>query len=218
MAYTDIASVRLITGLTTSDISDADITSLITYATAELNNDINFFIRDELVQYIDSEKENKIDGSNKTFYLKEITANREIGDYDNDGDVDTSDFYLYTIDSSTSPATRTALTVTTLTSRTLGKIVVSSAPSTNQSLYVSYTVAPIDENTPHQLIKMAATQLVSAYAFTKINAKKIGSFTLGKIKVTKQSDAFELMYSQYERTVAKINAHMSFFEKNISGD
>jgi len=217
MAYTDVTAVRLLSGLTTNEISDANITSLITYATAVLNSDINYNVNDELVEYIDAEKENKIDGSNTAFYLKEIKDGYQIGDYDNDGDVDTSDFYAYTIDTSTSPATRATVTVSTI-DKALGKIVLSAAPSTTKNLYVSYSVAPFDENTPAQLIKQAATQLVSALAFTNIDAKKLQSFTIGKIRIIRQSDGFNLFMNQYHDTVYKINQRINRFEDNISQD
>jgi len=212
--YCTVNDVRLLSGLTTSEISDADLVSLISYATAELNGDINYIKNDEIVSYIDSEKENKIDGSNTTFYLLDVHKNNlQIGDYDNDGDVDTSDFYVYTIDNE---GTRSDYTVSTLDDKKNGKITLSSAPSTNETLYVTYSVAPLDEDTPDTLIKQACAQLTAALAFTKIDAKKLAGFTIGKVKVTKQSQAFQIYYDMYKRTVEKINQRVSEFQDNIS--
>jgi hypothetical protein len=171
------------------------------------------------VEYISSEKQNKIDGSNTTFYLKEVhNSIYQIGDYDNDGDVDTDDFEIYTLDTSSSPATRTAETVSTLSDRKLGKIVLDSAPASTKTLYATYSVAPLDENTPDQLIKQATAQLASALAFTNIDAKKLKGFRIGKIAVTKQTDGFNIFMNQYNDTIFKINQRISRFEDNISQD
>ena len=216
MAYATVANVRLISGLAIANISDADVTSLIAFATAKINADINYVVNDERVEYIDAEKENKMDGSNTTFYVKDTHKSKfQLGDYDNDGDVDKDDFYVYTLDTSTSPATRATETVSTI-DRALGKFVLSSAPSTTENLYVTYSVAPLDENTPNTLLTEACAQLVAALAFTNINAKKLQGFTIGKIKVTKQSDGFNMMYKQYEDTMYRINMKINRFEENVN--
>ena len=68
MAYCSYSDVALYTNLTTSDISNANITSLITEATIQLNSDLNVQVIREPISFIDNTRSNDIDGTNKTFY------------------------------------------------------------------------------------------------------------------------------------------------------
>ena len=44
-------------------------------------------------------------------------------------------------------------------------------------------------------------QLTAALGFTRLDPRKIGGFTVGKIKVTKQEGGFTHMFDEYKRTI-----------------
>jgi len=204
MAYCTYTDVQLFTGLTTSDIATADITSLIAYATAQLNSEINGKIINERVTRIDEVKTNKIDGANTTFYLK-VADLFPIGDAVNDGDVDTSDLDVFTVDGS---GTKTSVSISSITPSE-AKFVLAAAPSTDKRLYCAYYYAPLDENTPHPLIKKACVELTAALCFTRIDAKKIKSIKLGDLTITKSAEPFKVFYDQYQQTLHDIKTRMA---------
>lgn len=217
MSYIEPSTdVRLFTGLSDSDINSANLVSLTSYATIQLNRDINHVINDERVDWISNEKQNKIDGSNTVFYAKEVHKNTDsLGDFNNDGSVNSTDIAFYTIDSS---GDRTVYSVASLDSASIGKFTLSSAPDSNEKPFINYAVAPIDEVGPDNLIKMACVQLVAALSFTRIDAKKISKYKIGKVTISRQSEAFDTFYGQYKRTICKINAKMDSIGDNISQD
>ena len=198
--YCSIDDVRMLTGLASTDVTDSQLYDLLQFAMAQLNAEINVKIVRELIEYIDEVRENDIDSSNTTYYVK-FWKDYYIGDIDNDGSVDTTDITVYQVDADD---VETELTVSTITPDE-GKFVLSSAPDSSVDLYVTYVRAPLDEDTPHQMIKLACAQLVAALSFTRLDAKKIRSFRIGKVAVTKQSDAYNTFYNQYRRTINDIN-------------
>ena len=212
MAYTTVDNVRLFTGLSETDISDANLTSLIAFATAQLNAEINSKIINERIRFIDSTKKNKIDGDNKTYYLQ-VADIFPMGDADNDGDVDTSDLNAFTVDGA---GTKTSVTVSSVTP-TEGKFVLETAPTAGLRVFCTYYYAPLDENTPHPLITKACSELTGSLAFTKINAKKIRTIRLGDLTITKQAEAFTVFWKAYNQTLKDIKTRMSRKLKQVSG-
>lgn len=204
MAYTDVATVRLVSGLTTNEISDANITSLIAYATTQFNADANVRIDREKVEYIDSTRENKIDGSNTTYYVKNWNG-WYLGDLNDDGSVSISDAKFYYV---ATDGTETEKTISSVTHDT-GKVVLSAAPATSGTGYITYSKAPLDESTPNNLIKKAVSELTAALAFTNTDAKKLKNFKVGKIAITTQSEGFQTMYAQYRKTLELIQSRMA---------
>ncbi len=132
MAFTTTAKVRLISNIVIADVSDADVASLITEATALLNGDLNTRIVRERIDFLDNTRENEINGTNTTYYVKNW-RDKFIGDSDDDGDVDTSDITVYQV---TSAGTETTLTVSSITPND-GKFVLDSAPASS----ISYNLA-----------------------------------------------------------------------------
>lgn len=193
MAYAVAADVRLICGLTSTQISDVDVLALIVLATAQVNEDLEILIEDEPVIYISTEKPNTINGSNKTFYVKYPY----LGDYNNDGAITATDFYAYTINSS---GVRTVLTGDSVDSLT-GKFVVTNTIA-DVNLYVSYRNAPVNM-TSDTLVKLATSYLTAAFAYTKVNAGNVKSFSVGKISISKDS-GFDKMYAAYVNQIQKI--------------
>jgi len=196
--------VRNITGLTTDDISDVNLTAVISGSIAQLNGDI--FIRHEDVELftIDAWRENVQDGSNTTYYLPFYP----IADFNNDGKLDTSDVEIYAIeDNGTDSAQKkTDFTISSILDDKYGKIQLSTAPTGGTRLFASWSSSPLEIETPDPLIKRAVVQLASAMAYTKINAGKIASFRIGKISVMKQSQAFKTYLDMYYRTVQQIQS------------
>lgn len=194
--YVSPNDVRLLADIDIDDIGDRELNNIIEYATAELNAEIGVEYNNEKVERISDEKENDIDGSNTTFYVK----HPYIGDRDNDGDVDTSDIYVYTIDSD---GTRTEMTVSSVDWE-LGQFVLSSAPSTSDELYVTYISTKIDCSTPHILIKKACIELSASLAFTKVEAnnfKRIGGLA-GLSLVAPET--YNIYHKLYMQTLDKI--------------
>ena len=212
MAYTTVENVRLFTGLSVSDISDDNITSLIAFATAQVNAEINSKIINERIRFIDSTKKNIIDGDNTTYYLQ-VADIFPFGDADNDGDVDVDDLTVFTVDGA---GTKTSVTVSSVTP-TDGSFVVSTAPVPGLRLFCTYYYALLDEETPHPLIVKATSELVGSLAFTNINAKKIRTIKLGDLTITKQAEAFTVFWKAYNQTLKDIKTRMSRKLKQASG-
>ena len=70
MAYAAVADIRLHTNLDTTDISDADVTSLIADVNAIINGDINVEVVRERILPIDNTRKNEINGSNTVYYVR----------------------------------------------------------------------------------------------------------------------------------------------------
>jgi hypothetical protein len=197
MAYCTYSDVQLVSGLSTNDISNANITSLIGYACALINAELQEYHEDEQILYINNEKENTLDGSNKTFY----TTNYPIGDKNNDGTIGADDIYVYTLSST---GTRTDYTVSAISNDLIGKFTLTTAPSNLEAMYITYYSSPVDMETPHTLVKLACAQLASALAFSSFDVKKVSKFKVGKISVTETSRAFQYYMEEYRKTLHRL--------------
>lgn len=203
MTFTDYTNVRLLTGYTTTDIVDADITSLIAFSTAQLNADIQTKIVREEALYIDKTRTNYRDGSNTTFYVKNWKE-FYLGDGNNDGVVSaTSPITDVSVVLLATDGTETAATVSTLT-HDQGKITLSAAPASGVRVFITYFISPVDMSTPHNMIKLACSQLTGAIVATKLDTNKMQSWSVGKIRVTKPSQAFVEFYAKYKQTLEMI--------------
>jgi len=213
MAYTTVTDIRLLSGYTTADISDADLTSLIPYATAIFNEAVNRHIREEKIENIDGVRENDIDGSNTTFYLKS-GYDWFVADTTDSGTVTVADIAVYIEDTSVDPNTRTEATVSTLDD-TIGKFVLVSAPVSGDVLTVDYAKSPVKESaTADQLVKMAVSQLVSAYGATSLTAAQLGSFSIGDFRQSASTSAsFNHFYNSYTNTLGLIRKRMPTIAK-----
>lgn len=198
LAYCSASDVRLLTGWTTSDIDDSTLTSIITYVTSLINHEINSKIIEEQVTEIDSTRQNKIDGLNTTYYVQK-SFEWFVGDMNDDGSVTTSDIAVYNYDSD---AVKTQLTVSSVTPND-GKFVLSSAPSSSNTLTVTYVYSPVSESDPHPLLRYGAANLAAAIASLRLYS--VGDFNklvLGKLRLETgkaDSTAFAKYYSVYNR-------------------
>jgi len=214
MAYATCAEVRLLAGLSISDINDEDLKAIIDLVPSQFNSDIIYKVEDEQVVKINAEKTNDIDSSNTTFYARDVDGNpKSIGDRNNDGDVDENDIYAYTLDNS-SPRVRTVYTLSSLNSASLGKFTLDSAPSTSETLFISYVVAPIDCETPDSLVKLAFSQLCAIYALSKLSYTNLKKFRIGKVTIEGGMVGIQMASANYRNSLDKINAYITFFQEN----
>ena len=179
MAYCTASDVRAIANLTTSDITDGDLETLISYATTELNSQVNGKVIEEIISYIDNVRQNKINGSNTTFYVSKSYL-WYFGDYNNDGTVDENDVIVYEYKNDN---TKTQLTVSSIDE--IGKFVVATPPASTSYITVTYAYCPISEQQPHTLIKKACMELAAAMAFTKIQARDWDRLSIGKLTISR---------------------------------
>jgi len=196
--YCTATDIRLLSSLTTSDVSNTNLTSLIEYATTTVNSDINIKHEDEKVRYISAERENNIDNANTTFY----TQYYPIGDKTNSGTSDILDVVVYTINSS---GDRTSYTISSIDDDELGKFTLTSTPSTSEVLYISYVSTPVEIDTPHHLVKLAVCYLTIALANTKIDADKFKSLKLGRLSTVKFDSDYSKFMTLYDKTIQRIN-------------
>jgi hypothetical protein len=197
--YCTIDDVRTITNLTETDISDANMCSLISMAGQMLNHEISVYIEDETIGSIDEVKENTIDGANVTYY----TYYYPIGDFNNTFKVDISDVKVYEIDSSTTPATRTQLTVSSITPNT-GQFTLSIAPTADKELLVTYRYVPLSVSDPHALVRLACMNLTASLAYQKLNVGKSPKFRMGNVSVERDMSSFKVYYDSYKRVIQEI--------------
>lgn len=204
ISYCTYSDINLLTNITSSDVADADVTSIIVHATPQLNADITCEVTREPIGYIDVTRTNKVDGSNTTFYVQNWKG-KYLADFDDDGDVDISDIIVYQV---ASDGTETTLTVTTIT-HNQGKFVLSTAPNSGVRLYVTYRWCFEDCSTPSALVKKACIYLTAALCYEKINSGKSPSIVFGNARFTRHMKAYNEWYQKYEQIVNKINRKMA---------
>ena len=208
--YSSVEEVRNLTGLSSSDISDGIISGIIQHSTSQLNADCQIKWSEQ-ASYISAEKKNEVNGSNRVFYLRHYP----IGDRDDNGLISGADVYCYAIDGA---GAKRQIIVSGITgdgpdpASTLGGPLwlstANNAPQTDERLYFTYFSAPLDVETPHRLITLATTQLAAALCFTRVDVGKVQSFRVGKIAVTRQSDAFNIYRKLYENSLNSIRQEM----------
>uniref|UniRef100_A0A6M3IQ92 Uncharacterized protein n=1 Tax=viral metagenome TaxID=1070528 RepID=A0A6M3IQ92_9ZZZZ len=204
MAYTDTTAVRLLTNLTTGDISDADVTSIIAYATSMVNSDINVNVTRERVTYVDNTRQNQINSSNTIFYVQNWRG-KFLADRDNDGGVDTGDVVVYLV---ASDGTETTATVSAIDSDDC-KITLSSAPASGYKVYISYSWCYKDPATPDANIKLATTYLTAALCYKKIYDGLSPEQVYGNVRFKRDLTVDSKYYKLYEDSINKINSKSS---------
>ena len=193
--------MRQVTNITSSDISDTQLATLIEFAGVQLNNDMNMYVEDEQVAYMDPIKANTQDGVNSTYY----TQYAPIGDKNNDFRVTTTDLEVWEVDNSA--GTKTQLTVTQINSYT-GEFHLSTAPTSDKKLLLRYmkTQRRVDSD---RLVKMACIMLTAAWGYSKLNIGKATRFHMGNLTVFRDTDAYHKYYIKYCQLLAQINDRSS---------
>jgi len=201
--YCSPDDVRLLANLSSTDISDSTLYDIITFAMVQLNHEINSKIIEERVEAIDSTRENTIDGSNTTFYVKK-SFDWYIGDLDDDGDVDTGDIIVYKYDSE---GNKTEMTVSEIYPNE-GKFVLSNAPESGSTLTVTYTYAPVSESDPHPLIRQACASLAASLSYTRIETGYYEKLQLGKLTLQNMTSGFTRHFEQYQRILTYLKSRL----------
>lgn len=199
IGYCSMADFRAITHLTTSCISDADAYDLITMAAYQINGDINTKAIRERIEHIDSTRENLVDGSNVTYYVKNWKG-KYLADFNNDAQVDTSDITVYAVDGDGTETTPTISSIEVAN----GKITLSSAPS-DKTLYVTYAWSYVNESTPDRQLRMACAFLTAALAQARNNIGRAPQVSMGNIRIYRHMNAYDEFYSKYLGILRQIN-------------
>ena len=213
IGYCSVEDVRDATSISSSQLTDTEVAKIITFASNQINAEMQIHHEEEEVTEIDDEKENDIDGSNTTFYTRFFP----VGDLNNDFEVDENDIEVYSIDSE---GTRTTLTVTTVYPST-GKFILSSAPaSTIAKLLITYKQSQLrlDRSNLHPLVKTACTLLAGAWAFSKLNTGKSPHWRIGNTLVIRDTQAYNTMMHRYQAILASINDRISVGMEENSGE
>jgi len=197
--YCTTSDVRLITGLTTDDISDANLNSIIALARKKVMNDVSSEVTDERVKAIDAYRENTVDGDNTTFFVRK-SWDWFLFDRDGDGDLDESDIKVYSYDTDTDG--RTELTVSSVGER--GSYELSTAPTTSNTEVITnsyrYSFVNVDDPT----LVQACAFLAAAYAFTRLRADEADSVSFGALKAMFKGKTFDYFFKRYAEIVQGI--------------
>lgn len=203
MVWTSTGDVRLLTGLTTSDISDDDLNSLIAVAQKEVLLQINTKVVREPIEFIDNTRKNEIDGTNTTYYIKNWEG-KFISDYNYDLTVDISDVSLVAVDNNDS--TESSVTITSITYNK-GKFVVTTAQD-NVDLFVTYACSYFDPVVPDPLLKLASEYLAGAYAYMRINSSQKKQVKFGNVSITNsvgEDSPYAFFYNKYMDIIRQLN-------------
>ncbi len=185
MAWATIALARLLSGLSTEDISDADLTSLIPYADLKVKGCV-------FIGITDSELDGEIDGSNTEFRV----SSWPIADYDASGTVDKDDLTVWSVkeDSTTGFEESTEITVSSVNARD-GIVTLDTAPDSTTVDYVvsdyHLTKRGIDSTKLEHLASLALSYL----AFCNVAGTKGSdpeSYSWDGFRVTKGSSGDSL--------------------------
>jgi len=168
MVFTDIATIRTITGLTTDDYTDDEVQEFIDMAQKEVVSKLQERIVREKVEYIDSVRANNLN-EDTTFYLKKWRDNY-IGDMDYNGTVNKSDIIIYYVDDDEETSLVPLSVDTTSMSFTLNSI-----PGSDINLYTTYCYTPYSFTTPDPRVALATAYLASSY----LKLTESGGSTMG---------------------------------------
>lgn len=201
--FATVQDVKDFVSLSSDDISDEEIMKLIKRAQIQIAQELYVYHEEELVTYIDAEKENDIDGENTIFY----TRYWPIADRTQSGVVDENDVTMYLFDSDN---VRTTATVTSVDS-TLGKITLSSAPGTDYTLKVTYNSIP--KNIRDDDLKLACTFLAAGYCYLKVEPAVLKH--LDTLDVIRMPDAANRYFNQYKDTMKRIKSEIGWKAKDV---
>lgn|SRR3990167_2914987 len=193
--------VRVMTNITTTDISSGDMTNLIAQSTAQVNSDLNVQIIREYIYHIDETRDNLINGSNTTFYTRNWRG-KFLADMNNDGSVTTSDLTVYQV---TGDGTETIPTIASINDVN-NSFTMSTAPQPDKRYYVTYSYSPVREGTVDPRVKLATIFLTAAFCYAKLNIGFAPSVSFGSTRVTKDMNAFDHYYQRYLDIIAQINS------------
>jgi len=203
MAYCVYGDINLMSNITSSDVANEDITNLIAEATKQINSDINVEVIREPISPIDNTRENKINSSNKTYYVRNWNG-KFLADHNSDGEITKDDVIVYQV---TSDGTETTPTITSVDDDDCS-ITLESAPSSGVRLYVTYsysTVRQLVDNVDEKL-KLACVFLATAYCYAKINIGRAPNVQFGTTRIARHMDSYNHYYERYLDLIRQINS------------
>ena len=200
MAYAVFEDVNLHTNITSSDVSDADVTSLIAEATITVNSDINIKVTRERIRSIDKTRENQINGTNTVYYTQNWKG-VYLGDLNDDGSITIADVIVYQV---ASDGTETTPTISAVDDDDM-KITLTSAPSSGVELYISYRYSRVRQGTVDPKVKLATIYLTAAMCYAKINIGKAPSQAFGSSRLTRHMKSYNHYMQRYQDTLDDIN-------------
>ena len=203
MVWTNPENIKLITTLTESDIDTDDLNSLIKLAQKEVLMQVNTKIIREPVKYISQTRDNDIDGSNTTYYIKNWEGNF-ISDANMDLSITIADMTLVSVDKDDSTESSVAISSITYDE---GKFVVTTAPE-DVDLFVSYSYSSFDPSTPDPLLKLATEYLTASYAYMRIDASQKKQVKFGNVSITNSTGkdgSSSFFYSKYKDIISQLN-------------
>lgn len=192
--YTTTAKVRERTGLSTSEVGDTELDTLILDASLEINNQLNVKVFNEKVTNLGGWKTNYIDSSNATYYTREYP----LGDKGDDFTVGTADVYCYSVYGST----KTVYSVSAIDDDEEGKFTLTTAPAVGVVLYVTYEYLPI--SITDAMIAKVCTELSAFYAVKRIHGRGIKEYRLGALTIKKGDSVGKEFFDEYDRTLNQI--------------
>ena len=207
VTYQDI---RNMTQLTTTEVSNNMIEELISLAGAQLNQDISVRRIEEPIWYIDLYRQNKRDSSNLDFYLLK-SWDYFLGDFNDDGVVDTNDVEAWDYDIANRLKTR--ITVSAIDER--GKITFASPIDVGHWVKISYRFMPVSIANP--MVKKAVMELASALAYSKIETVGLKKIQLNKLTVERVPIGYKEYFAKYQNTVRQILSR-DRFRKQMGDD
>jgi len=211
--YVLSSEVRLLVGLTQSDISNDDLDDLIELATQFCIRDLTISVRDECPT-------GSINGVNKTFEV----AHYPIADISGNKTVGAEDITVYTWGDKENPATKSSISVSTVYDRD-GIIVVTTAPSgTFEALSIDYSYT-LEENIDWELVKMAVAYLTGYIFAIKKFTVVPDSLSRGPIRFRYYTKPYNEYLSKYyelmnqvksKRHIKKSTVDMTLDRKRLS--
>ncbi len=188
--YISIPECRLLTGLTTTDISNQDLQTFINYSSSMIVSELAIPIKDE-------EPTGNIDGSNTTFEVSKYP----IADVNCDGSIGPADVTVYQWTDEDDPSTKSSISVSTIYQRE-GYIVVTTAPSASiEKITIDYSFT-YEEALSWDLIRVACAYL-TAYLFC------IKKFTVLPTTLSRGPLRFAYRVKPYDEYLKKYNDIMS---------
>lgn len=171
MTYITLAELKTAIGPTdVVNFTDAQLNSKITRENTKINRELNVQVVRERVTYINVAKQNQIDGTTTTFFVRNWFG-FSFGDSTNDGAITIADVVVVSRDAD---GTETPLTVSSIDNDNMS-FTLSSAPASNLTLFATYKYSYYDMSTPDQNIKELARYLCLSSVYFDIEFDLIGT-------------------------------------------
>jgi hypothetical protein len=197
--YCSIYDVRnFSSSLPSTKISDTILYEFIKFANAQINQDIMVEYINERIEYISADKKNLVNGSNKTFYVK----NPYLGDGNNDGIIDETEIYCYGYNQI---GERTIYAVEEMIDVRFGEFRLSIAPPTGTRLFITYKSCPVLlYPNVNYMVRLAAVNYVLALAYSRTDPGQVKSFRVNKVSITGEMSPAKKYITEYNNLVSKI--------------